>query len=233
MDLFYAEELRKYKIVGLKDDQLKHAVKALRKREGDTIYLTDGRGTKASGELIDIGKHRADVRVETIEEVPPPHTSICVGLAFTKNIKRIEWAVEKMTEMGIHAVYPLLVKRSERVKYNHERLQKIAISAIKQSQQYYLPIIHEPCTLEQLNGMLPMTLDRLIAHKSDGTSSLRHNYVAHNNVIILIGPEGDFTDEEVSWAESNGFKPVTLGETRLRTETAAVAAVAYIHALNG
>jgi len=233
MELYFVEDLSESSPV-LRDEQFRHAVKVMRKRIGDNVTLTDGRGTKALGQLQEIGKREATILIDEVISVEPAAYNIKIALALTKNIRRIEWALEKMTEMGVGGVYPIICARSERDRANMERLNKILISALKQSQQYFLPMLHKPVSIDEFckEAIPGVKGDKFIAHLADESRPLQYNYSKGNDVVLIIGPEGDFTEEEITLATNAGCSPVSLGHTRLRTETAAVAAVAYIHALN-
>ena len=233
MDLYFIEDLGG-DIALLEDEQFRHAVKVMRKTTGDQLLLTDGRGTRAIGRLESIDKRSARIALtERIMEEPASY-GIDIALALTKNIKRIEWAVEKMTEMGVRSISPIVCRHSERDKMNMDRMSKILVAAIKQSQQSWLPELGKPVGFESFcqEKITGYSGTKYIAHLSEDSVGLRHNYMPGDDVLISVGPEGDFSAEELALAKAAGCHEVELGKTRLRTETAAVAAVAYIHALN-
>ncbi len=254
MELFYIPNITGDHVV-LENEQFKHAIKAMRKRQGDEIQFTDGEGVLYDGLIQEIDKRTATVHIlHRMEAVPSEyHVTVCVSL--TKNIKRIEWAVEKIAEMGISRITPLICHRSERTTFNRDRLTKILVSAMKQSQQAFLPALDDPMTFKDVIANFSDNTDasvsirdqsdqsnnsdnsdnnihKYIAHKSPASISLKHNYARGSDVVILIGPEGDFTDEELDLAGKANFTPLSLGHNRLRTETAAVVAIASVHAMN-
>lgn len=217
----------------LNEEESAHAVRVLRLKEGNTVTLADGRG----------GLYHAQ-----IERIHPKHCSVAVlhhqeayrrrqyrlhiGIAPTKNIDRFEWFVEKATEIGIDEITPLLCEHSERKQVNMERLHRIAIAAMKQSQKAYLPAISPITPFEQ---WVRATSDaqRYIAHCHAGNLPLlKTAYLPGMNVTIAIGPEGDFSRAEVQHALGWGYTEISLGASRLRTETAGIAACHSIYFMN-
>ncbi len=231
-DLFYAPDLRSdgYTLEG---DQFRHAVKVMRKRVGDELMFTDGAGMLATVVLTEVGKRGARFEVRDSMVVEKRPYSITVGVAPTKNTKRIEWALEKMVEMGIDRIVPIRCEHSERTVLKPDRLRTIAVSAMKQSQQAYLAEVADLIPLSNhLKNEATRDARKFIGYQDENSSSLRDNYEAGRDVSLLIGPEGDFSPGEIELALQAGFVPVLLGSNRLRTETAAVMAVAAIHTLN-
>lgn len=214
-------------------EEAQHCIKVLRKKEGDQILLTDGAGSFYDAEIIQANPKHCIVKIlNTIYQ--PKNWDVNIQLAFapTKNIDRIEWFVEKATEIGIDRFSPVLCQYSERKEIKNQRLEKIMISAMKQSQKAILP---------QLDEMIPFSDfikqsfegKKFIAHcYPQKKQELKDVYKKGENALILIGPEGDFSEEEVRQAIENGFIPVSLGESRLRTETAALVSCHTIHVIN-
>lgn len=205
--------------IALSDTSFHHAVHVLRMRSGDLLNLTDGRGTLHRCRIEEMSKR--DCRLSLLETItfPPPKTSLHIAISFTKNPSRMEWFLEKATEIGIQHITPLLCQRSEKVHMKTDRIEKIMVSAMLQSQQTYLPVLHPQAHLaDVLDGPEPI---KCIAHCVDGIE--RHALSAilkpQKNTLILIGPEGDFTPEEITSCLAS-CQAVTLGEKRLRTETA-------------
>ena len=160
--------------------------------------------------------------------------SLHIAVSYTKNPDRFEWFVEKATEIGIQHITPLLCERTERIKIKTERLEKLLIAALKQSHQTYLPTLHQAETFLSFVGNKEAANNRYIAYCND-TDSIQHLsklYPAGSDLIILIGPEGDFTEKEINFAIENRYKPISLGNNRLRTETAALYACTCINLLN-
>ena len=234
MHRFYCPDIAETLTLGEEDS--KHCVKVLRMGEGDTIEVVDGNGNLYTCRITMAHPKRCAVEVLD-KQYQPPHWGcrIVLGIAPTKNLDRIEWLAEKCVEMGVDRIIPLRCHNSERTVLKTERLRKIMVSAMKQSLK---------ATLPQLDEMTP--IEQVINEPFEGTRGIaycdamlpreqRHNlagiYEAGTDVMVLIGPEGDFSPEEVQAVTAAGFVPVTLGESRLRTETAGVMAVAWIHAL--
>ena len=209
-------------------------MRVLRLKEGDSLHITDGKGTLYRAEVEDAHPKRCTIRiVEEHREWEKRPYSLTVAVAPTKNIDRIEWFVEKATECGIDRIVPILCDHSERKVIKGERLEKIAISAMKQSLKAYLPTI-EPLT--PIRTLLEEEFDgvRLIAHCEEDMERIFMGNLINkgDNVMVLIGPEGDFSKEEIEAARKAGFKEVTLGKERLRTETAALAAAMFTAFVN-
>lgn len=214
----------------LDDATLHYMYHVLRMKAGEECWVTNGRGVKCRVKIQELNKRHAQLEIlETIKdsrEASPLHLAI----AFTKNPARIEWLLEKATEIGVGQITPLITHRSEKVHWKKERYEKILVSAMLQSQQTYLPLVHEPTSLQHVVGVDAEA--RFIAwcdaheEKKPLSSCLKKN----KKTIILIGPEGDFTQEEVDLCRSNGYLPVSLGPTRLRTETAGLYAVVAFNA---
>ena len=209
----------------LSEDESKHAVRVLRLNEGDAIDLLDGRGGLYTAIVADANPKRCQLRISQHAHVPPRPYFTHVAVAPTKNLDRMEWFVEKAVEVGVERISFLRCARSERRELKLERLEKIAISALKQSGQAWLPRLDE---LEDfaafVAGVTPETT--FIAHLEEGErTALAQVAGAGPGCCVLIGPEGDFTPGEIALALERGIRPVTLGASRLRTETAALAAV--------
>lgn len=233
MQLFYSPDITP-PLYTLSEEESGHCVRVLRLKEGDSLHITDGKGTLYRAEVEDAHPKHCTIRiVEEHREWEKRPYSLTVAVAPTKNIDRIEWFVEKATECGIDRIVPILCDHSERKVIKGERLEKIAISAMKQSLKAYLPTI-EPLT--PIRELLAEPFDgvRLIAHcEEDMERIFMGNLIDKgDNVMVLIGPEGDFSKEEIVAARKAGFREVTLGKERLRTETAALAAAMFTAFVN-
>jgi len=242
--LFYAPDI----LINqqLPETEAHHCLKALRMQPGDVIQLTDGKGFFYQAEIVEIylrgiaGQARNDrilnhCRVKLLETIPQPPLwkgRIEIALAPTKNLDRIEWFAEKATEIGIDKISFLRCRFSERKEMPTERILKIMISAMKQSEKARLP------ELQAMTGF-----KEFIRQDFDGRKFIAHCYQDekiplaqacrnHENVLVLIGPEGDFSEEEISLAKECKYIPVSLGESRLRTETAALVACQTVHTVN-
>ncbi len=229
---FFAPNIESSLILPESDSQ--HAVRVLRMKMGDALEVVDGKGFRYVCRLIDPHPKRA--LVEVIEKIEAPlvwNNQITIAVAPTKHLDRMEWLVEKLTEIGVNQIVPLKCRHSERKELKVERLEKIAVSAMKQSLKAVLPKI-EPMTdfKSFVNGA--DSEQRFIAYCDDEVERklLAKQYQADKDITILIGPEGDFSPEEVKLAIEKGFIPVTLGDNRLRTETAALVACDTCHILN-
>lgn len=210
-----------------------HCVKVLRKKEGDEILITDGKGFFYDATIVQA--HPKHCIVNITNTVNPPkgwNFNLQIAFAPTKNIDRIEWFAEKTTEIGIDRLSPILCQHSERKEIKAQRIEKILVSAMKQSQKALLPILDE---MQSFTEFIKKDFDgqKFIAHcYPQEKSLLKDIYKKGENTLILIGPEGDFAEKEVEMALENGFKAISLGESRLRTETAALVACHTVHVLN-
>ena len=213
----------------LSEDESKHAVRVLRLNEGDAIDLLDGRGGLYTATVADANPKRCQLRITHHETVAPRPYFTHVAVAPTKNLDRMEWFVEKAVEIGVERISFLRCARSERRELKLERLEKIAISALKQSGQAWLPQLDELVDYAAfVASIAPETT--FIAHLEAGErTALAQVASAGLGCCVLIGPEGDFTPAEINLALGRGIRPVTLGASRLRTETAALAAVFTAH----
>ena len=225
MQLFYNSEIKQGDLTYFFDkEESKHIVKVLRKKEGDTIFITNGLGFLFESEIILASEKKCEVKIakETFQQPVAFYTHIAV--APTKMNDRLEWFLEKATEIGIHEITPIICDHSERKVYKIDRAEKIIQAAMKQSLHYYLPKINEPISLSQF-VKLNFEGQKFIAHcEETDKKSFKNEIKQKEKITILIGPEGDFSTKEINLAIANQFIPVTLGNTRLRTETAALVA---------
>lgn len=232
MHIFYTTELSG-KTYTLDETESKHCVRVLRLEKGDEITLVDGRGGFFTAEISDPNPKRCAVNVIKSElNFGLRNFQVHVAIAPTKNMDRIEWFLEKATEIGINRVTPLLCRFSERKEIKHDRIEKVMISAMKQSLKAYLPQLDE---LTKFNEFIrqPFEGQKFIAHCEEKHRELLKNEVnPGSKYLILIGPEGDFSPEEIELAIAAGFVPVSLGDSRLRTETAGVVACHTFNLLN-
>ena len=216
----------------LDEEESRHAQKVLRLTVGDTIHLTDGKGCYYEGLLAPNQGKSSTFKVVNKTFSPPLKHSIHIAIAPTKNADRIEWFVEKAVEIGIQKISFILCDNSERRSINLERVEKKAISAMKQSGQYYLPLINEMVTLKQFVQSVKEK-ERFIGFVDDENPHHLMNLAKSNDsYVILIGPEGDFSNAELELAIENKFKKISLGSTRLRTETAGIAACHILNLVN-
>ncbi len=235
MQLFYAPDITP-PLYTLSEEESKHCIKVLRLRLGDTLHITDGRGAMHLCRIVEAHHHHCTVEVvQTEQNYCPLGYSLTMAVAPTKIIDRFEWFLEKATEVGVSRIVPIECDHSERRTIKHDRELRVITSAVKQSLKAYHPILDEITPLRQLIAT-PFEGRKLIAH-CDPTSQERSYLPAiikkNENILILIGPEGDFSPEEINFALENGFEPISLGTQRLRTETAAVVATTMVAVVNG
>jgi 16S rRNA (uracil1498-N3)-methyltransferase len=212
----------------LSEDTSRHISQVLRMKEGEEITLTNGNGYTVNAAIIfpDKKKTKVQIRSKQFSERPSPKT--CIAISLIKNNNRFEWFAEKATEIGITTIIPMLCHRTEKIHYKKERIKSILISAMLQSQQSWLPEISEPVKFSEI--IKNENYDqKFIAHCiPEDKKKLQDMVSKESSKIILIGPEGDFTPDEIQTAIKQNYIPVSLGETRLRTETAAIVAAVMI-----
>jgi 16S rRNA (uracil1498-N3)-methyltransferase len=231
---FYSGTMAAKSIVTLEPDTAKHIWQVLRMDEGDKLLLTDGKGTVANGEIQYVERHKCNVMVldTAFEERSNKQLHLCVG--FTKNNSRNEWLLEKATELGVASIAPVATERFQRIHIRNDRWGKILQSTILQSQQSYLPELLPMMSLKEAIKHHATVSQKLIAHCIAGEqkSPLHEMLKTNQDAVVLIGPEGDFSPEEVSLCIASGFAPISLGVQRLRTETAAITVAAYFNLLS-
>ena len=234
MELYFLPDLKEGQSAVLSPEEARHCVRVLRHKNGDTIQLIDGKGGLYTGVIRNADQKNCVVEIiYRNDNFPGPDFSVYMAVAPTKNIDRFEWFCEKATEVGVKRITPLLCTRSERKSVNTNRIERVMISAIKQSIKTWLPQIDEPVLFEQfITGDFEETEKYICSSTSDPGDTFVKHYSKGKNAIILIGPEGDFTKEELLLAEQNNFIAVNLGPSRLRTETAALIACHTINLLN-
>ena len=231
MQLFYCPGIRQG-ATELPHDEAHHCIRVLRKQPGDIINLTDGEGTRYTAIIDSITKTTCVFSVTGFAQIPHPPYQIHIALAPTKNIERMEWFVEKAVEIGIDRISLITTDHSERPGISLDRLKRKAISAMKQSERASLPMIGEVTPLKKLLPSLDEQ-QRFIAHLSiEKPDYLNLLAVPESSYVVLIGPEGGFSTDEITSSEKFGFLPAKLGEYRLRTETAALMACSLLHAVN-
>jgi len=226
MNVFYQPHIEDQ--FELAQEEAHHALRVLRLQPGEKILVTDGNGTRAEAVIERTTKTVCTCRVVARTAVAPPSYSFHLAIAPTKNTDRMEWLVEKCVEIGISSISFMRTQHSERKRINAGRLLKVAIGAMKQSQQAWLPPLHTDVVFENL--MTLPAAQKFIAYV-DAANPVHLAKAAQpgKSTLVLIGPEGDFAQEELALALRNGFVKVSLGENRLRTETAGVVAMAMLH----
>jgi 16S rRNA (uracil1498-N3)-methyltransferase len=226
--MFYVESLSE-DLITLDEETSKHLINVLRMQNGSEILLTDGKGNKARSVIVDDNRKRTAVKLLGSEKEKPGERKVTIAISLVKNASRFEWFLEKATEIGVDEIIPLLCERTEKEKFRFDRLQGILVSAMLQSQQSWLPVLQQPTEFKKLIQS-NVYEQKFIAHcepaSKQDLSDLKFN--RSSSQIILIGPEGDFTPQEIHAALDQNFVPVTLGNTRLRTETAGLVAATLL-----
>ncbi|WP_136465479.1 16S rRNA (uracil(1498)-N(3))-methyltransferase [Flagellimonas onchidii] len=233
MQLFYNPSLdNSFKQFFFSAEESKHIIKVLRKKEGDILYITNGQGYLFEAEILvaDIRKCKAQIISE--DKSIPKRYKLHLVVAPTKMNDRYEWFLEKATEIGVDEITPIICEHSERKTLKLERMQRVLQSAMKQSLQTFLPKLNPPISFKQYLEQQTKGLN-FIAHCGEGEKmEFKRRVAADKDVTILIGPEGDFSISEIALALEKGYVPVALGNTRLRTETAAVVACTTVSIIN-
>lgn len=214
-------------------DESRHIAKVLRKKSGDKLQITNGQGWLFDAEITTADIKNCLARVVSKTHYPPSRDyKVHLAVAPTKMNDRYEWFLEKATEIGVDSIIPIICDHSERKVIKNDRFEKIIQAAMKQSLHYYMPTLEEAVSFKECIK-IPFEGQRLIAHcEETDRISLKKILKPHTDVLVLIGPEGDFSPSEINSAKSMGFKPVSLGNTRLRTETAAIVACHSIAFVN-
>ncbi len=214
-------------------EESRHLVQVLRMKEGDEFGILNGRGKLFKAEVFDPNKRSCGIKItELIREQELNENLVSIAVAPTKNISRTEWLVEKCTEIGLREMQFLQTSHSERTKIRIDRIERIAQSAVKQSVALYSPEIKEIQSINSWINSVDSEKNKFIAVVREGLPLLKDEAVKGESCWVLIGPEGDFSKEEVELAEEHGFKAVSLGDKRLRVETAALAACFTINLIN-
>ena len=236
LPFFYKENIdASATVIVLEEDPSKHIVQVLRMKEGGQLHLTDGKGTLLFTEITDAHKKKCSLRVVSSKKTKASAKRVTIAVSPVKNNSRFEWFLEKATEIGVSEIVPLMCSRTEKQHFRYDRMNAILISAMLQSQQAWLPLLSEPVKFEKyIESVKDKKTNKYIAHCDDQSkTSLKKRISEHSTFNIqhsklLVGPEGDFTKEEIALALENNFMPVALGNTRLRTETAALVAAALL-----
>ncbi len=226
MHIFYEPEI--LDTHQLNEEESKHCIKVLRHKKGDSIYVINGKGVKAQCIISDPSPKACLVNIEATENAPPENTNCHIAIAPTKSIDRFEWFLEKSTELGIATITPLLCQQSERKQIKPQRLERIITAATKQSKRLWRPVLKEMVPFKDFIHRPMYEKLKYIAHCEESNRKELFEELLKNkqkkDILILIGPEGDFSEEEIKSALHEGFIPVSMGKNRLRTETAGIAA---------
>ncbi|MFT5753479.1 MAG: 16S rRNA (uracil1498-N3)-methyltransferase [Flavobacterium sp.] len=233
MQLFYNSDIKSTDTIFQFDkEESKHIIKVLRKRGGDIIHITNGKGYLFHSEITLESEKKCEVRIIKIDAFEARKYNLHIAIAPTKMNDRLEWFLEKATEIGIDEISLILCDHSERKTFKIDRAEKIIQAAMKQSNQFYLPKINEPIPFSDFISK-ETNSSKFIAHCEEDKKDLFKNGIqANQNILVLIGPEGDFSPKEITLALKNNFIPVSLGNTRLRTETAGIVACHTVALIN-
>jgi 16S rRNA (uracil1498-N3)-methyltransferase len=206
--------------IHLDEANSRHVVSVLRMEPGELMHLTDGKGSLLTARTLDAHKKKCLVSIIERQFLERGKANVSIGISLLKNVSRMEWFLEKATEIGVTGILPMICQRTEKQHFRFERMQQILISAMLQSEQVWLPVLEEPTAFDILVSSAQQS-HKWIAHCLETERrSLRAEGPATGEQLLMIGPEGDFTPSEIELAINRGFVPVVLGETRLRTETA-------------
>jgi 16S rRNA (uracil1498-N3)-methyltransferase len=213
-------------------EESRHIVKVLRKAAGEQLLITNGKGDLFTSEITLADPKKCTCRILNSKKTLPPRFELHLAVAPTKRLERFQWFLEKATEIGVTEITPILCERSERDKFSAERLQRVMQEAMKQSLRTYLPRLNPLMPFADfVKGKLPEL--RFIAHcEEDEKVELLRRVAPDKDIVVLIGPEGDFNRSEIQTGYESGFLPVSLGQSRLRTETAAIFACVTVNLIN-
>jgi len=233
MQLFYSQHITGNTAV-FDETESQHALQVLRLKEQDTIYLTDGKGKLFEGKVtIQNKKNMSATGLQLVREQNAPKTAVHLVVSPLKNVDRLEWLAEKAVELGISSITPVLTKNTVKKGVNERRLLGIVLSAMKQSLQLHLPHVHPLTEIKHLSFDIENAQYCFGYCGEANKTSIQDISLAVNNVVVMIGPEGDFTPDEVDFLIHHKCVPISLGETRLRTETAAMYALSVLKARLG
>ena len=231
MHLFFREDISG-SLIELDRDESRHCIKVLRLHRGSVINITDGKGTLAEAVIIDNSVNRCVAEIRNREKKERENDyHFCIAIAPVKNHDRLEWFVEKATEIGVNEIVPLICERSERRTVKQERLRNIAVAALKQSHHVLLPHVSEPVLFDDFIKS-NSSKQKFVCTLELSKGHLKNLYQPYSDVAVLIGPEGDFSPDELNAAEQQGFTAVSLGSGKLRTETAGIVACSVINFVN-
>jgi 16S rRNA (uracil1498-N3)-methyltransferase len=223
---FFQSSINHQQKIILSEETSKHCVRVLRMQAGEQLQLTSGNGDLYTVEIVDANKNACVVQKIAEDFTPKNNKQIHIAISPLKNTSRFEWFLEKATELGISTITPIICKRTEKQHFKFERMQNILVAAMLQSQQCYLPQLLEPIAVNDFIRQATAKT-KLIAHCLEEEKKSIKDFI-NDDVLMMIGPEGDFTAEEIQLAIQHQFHPVSLGKTRLRTETAGVVAATLL-----
>lgn len=221
MQYYFSQEIKDDKTILLTGEEHQHCTKVMRHKRGDILHVLDGKGNIYETVIREINRNDTQLSIQQITEKPETGPQKCIAVSPTKNPSRLEWFIEKATELGVTGIFIVFCHRTDKKPTKTERLQKIIISALKQSGRTVLPELTVLDKFEKIGGIPNFVkYKKFIAHCEKMEENLLLMTDKTVDQLVCIGPEGDFTPDEIKWALENGFIPVSLGSTRLRTETA-------------
>jgi 16S rRNA (uracil1498-N3)-methyltransferase len=230
MHIFYSPDILS-EYFTLSEEESKHCIRVLRLKQNDCIHLIDGRGGFYTAKIIDENPKKCKVEItESQKEFKKKNFRLHIAICPTKNIERFEWFVEKATEIGIDEITPMITEHSERKTINTERIRKVIVAACKQSVNAYFPVLNNITKFRDIIKNSDLPTSKFIACYSE--NHLKDIYIPMTDSLILIGPEGDFSKEEIELANGRGFVNANLGINRLRTETAGIVACHTVNLVN-
>lgn len=221
LPFFYSKDIAAGGLITLDSDTSRHIVQVLRMKTGDTLQLTDGLGLLVLAQIRDSNKNHCTIQMLEAVSVPERPRRLVMAVSLLKQSARYEWFLEKATEIGVDEIVPLICDRTEKQHIKQDRWRGILISAMLQSRQARLPVLEAPVSFSSLMES-PTPPNRFIGYCGDDFEKRRLDAAVTGDSIMIVGPEGDFTEREMKQAVENGYQPVTLGMNRLRTETAAI-----------
>lgn len=230
MQLYFAKDIGSSDVI-LDKEESHHVVQVVRKKSGEEIFITDGKGKICKAVITIANPKQCELKItENVSAYQHPYY-LHIAIAPTKNIDRFEWFIEKAVEIGINEISPVICRRSERKNINNDRLNKLMIAAAKQSVKPLFPVLNE---LRSFNEVVVNAGEsqKYIALCDEKLPLLKNIYTSPESLLVMIGPEGDFHEDELSFSHENNFKGISLGGYRLRTETAALVACNTISLLN-
>ena len=227
MDLFFSNFKSNDKFIVIDEIDSKHITRSFRKNIGDRVIITNGTGYLCNAEIVEMGK-KIKVKIKSIEKFESSVYSVHIAISPLKNTSRFEWFVEKATELGVNQITPLICKYSEKKKVNIDRLDRILISSLKQSNQFFKPVIN---SIKDFEDFIINNEDEKLMANLKTSNKINGQLFTQKNICLMIGPEGGFSNQEIELAKKHNIKQITLGKSRLRSETAAIYGLSVIKSI--
>lgn len=227
MDLFFSNFKSNDKYIVIDEIDSKHITRSFRKNIGDRVIITNGTGYLCNAEIVEMGK-KIKVKIKSIEKFESSIYSVHIAISPLKNTSRFEWFVEKATELGVNQITPLICKYSEKKKVNIDRLDRILISSLKQSNQFFKPVIN---SIKDFEDFIINNEDEKLMANLKTSNKINGQLFTQKNICLMIGPEGGFSNQEIELAKKHNIKQITLGKSRLRSETAAIYGLSVIKSI--